>query len=129
MTSTQYLLGWLVYLAGATGCLFSLWLITRQLPVRIQRVLCLGATALLYTPWWTKANTSYLAPAFLTAIFDGLGQGPEAMERAGLVAVAALAASTLIALLLPIRQSDNDAGKEKKARHSHTKRKEPTYGE
>ncbi len=129
MTSTQYLLGWLVYLMGATGCLFSLWLITRRLPGRIKRVLCLGAAALLYTPWWIKAGASHLAPALLTAIFDGLGHGPEAMGRAGLVAATALVTSTLIGLCLPIRPSD--ANKEKAARkvkpNSQVERKEPTY--
>ena len=128
MTSTQYLLGLSVYLAGATGCLFALWLITRQLPSRIKRVLCLGAAALLYTPWWTLTGSDYMAPAFLTAIFDGLGHGPEAMERAGLGVAATLAGSILVALCIPVRQSkakpEKAAAKTKP--RAQAERKEPT---
>ncbi|MDD7804953.1 MAG: hypothetical protein PUP46_05220 [Endozoicomonas sp. (ex Botrylloides leachii)] len=129
MTSTQYILGWAIYLVGATGCIFSLWLIAQSWPTRLKRVLCFGLATLLYVPWWTTPEQHWLAPAFLTAIYDSLGQGPEAMKRAGMIVAAALTFSTLIALILPVKPK-LDTKKKSSTQVSQGKknnRKEPTF--
>ena len=129
MTSTQYILGWVIYLAGATGCILSLWLIAKSWPTRIKRLLCFSLATLLYLPWWTNPDQHWFAPAFLTSIYDGLGQGPEAMQRAGFVVAAALAASVVIALVLPVKQNETSHNDKKAAQgrqRNKAVRKEPT---
>ncbi len=128
MTSTQYMIGWAAYLAGATGCMISLWLITKKLPVRLRRVLYMDAAVLLYLPWKTIPDQSYLSPAFLAAIYDGLGQGTEAMQRAGLVVAVALAVTTVITLCIPVKKTAATAQKNQSAKKQPQRpvRKEPT---
>ena len=127
MTGTQYLFGWAAYLIGATGCMISLWLISRKLPTRLKRIILMGAAILLYMPWWTNPAINYLAPAFLTAIYDGLGQGVDAMERAGLAVAAAFAGAILVAICIPVKKT---VASEKKTttnkQNQRPARKEPT---
>lgn len=105
MTNTQYIVGWGVYLLGATGCITSLWLIVKSWSYRLKRLLCFSLSTLLYLPWWTTPEQHWLAPAFFTALYDGLEQGPDAMRRAGFIVLAAIAVSTLLALILPVKKS------------------------
>lgn len=128
MTTTQYLMGWIAYLAGATGCILALWLITRGAPVRLRRALRLSLAALLLTPWWLSPEHDLLSPALFTMIYDGLGRGFEAMPRAGLVTVIATGAAALIAVILPVRQAPKKKqADDKPGKSARRERKEPTY--
>lgn len=105
MTSTQYIAAWGVYLISAAGCLVSLILITKKLPSRVKQLLYISVAILLYLPWKTTPDKDYLSPAFLTAIYDGLSHGPEAMQRSGLVVVGAVIISIALTLLISVKSS------------------------
>ncbi|KEQ17729.1 hypothetical protein [Endozoicomonas numazuensis] len=111
MTSSHFIIGWAVYLAGATGCLLALMLITGRLPVRFKRALRFTTAALLYTPWWLSPGSNLLSPALFTMAYDGLTDGIEGMARTGLITVIAAGSAALIAIILPVKKSK--AGKEK----------------
>lgn len=129
MTSTQYIIGWAAYLAGATGCLTALWLISKKWPVRLRRLICMNAAVLLYLPWKTLPDGSYLSPALLTTIYDGLGLGIAALPRAGTAVIIALAVTTLAALYIPMPIRSGGHRSTEQPPHGHSQRplrKEPT---
>ncbi len=87
----------------------------------------MGTAILLYMPWWTNPKMGYLAPAFLTAVYDGLGQGPDAMERAGLAVAAAFIAAILVAICIPVKKPKEAPKKSTPKQHDQRPvRKEPT---
>lgn len=127
MTSSQFILGWAVYLAGATGCLVSLMLITGRMSVRFRRVLCFTIAALLYTPWWLTAGSDLLSPALFTMIYDGMSHGFEAMGRAGLITVITSGAAALVAVILPVKNKQKaEKAPDPSDHRKHSKRQEPT---
>lgn len=104
MTSSQIFWGWGVYLTGALACILALWWITGSVNPRIRRLLRMGTTALLVTPWWHSAEVNILMPALWVMLFDGVSHGFPEMARAGLPLVAATAVSGLIATSLPVSE-------------------------
>ena len=135
MTETQYLLGWLAYLAGGTGCMLGLWLLVRNWNTRIKRALMAFFAIIVYMPGITQSDMSFWSPAFLTSIYDILTYGPEAAMRNGQVVMLTAVVAVLVALVLPVskpaKASDRkQAGKApSESNHSHQgrQRKEPTY--
>ncbi|MGI9274360.1 MAG: hypothetical protein ACR2PT_05825 [Endozoicomonas sp.] len=132
MTSTQYIMGWAVYLSAATGCLLALWLITGRLGPRFRRVLRLTAAVLLYVPWWTSPDLDLLSPALLTMLFDGLSDGLEGMSRAGLIVVISSGAAAILAICLPVRaepKASKDDKRKAKPSGKPKVRQEPSVGQ
>ena len=134
MTETQYLLGWLAYLAGGTGCMLGLWLLIRNWNTRIRRALMAFFAIIVYLPGITQPDMSFWSPAFLTTIYDTLTYGSEAAMRNGKVVAMVSVISVLVALVLP---AGKKPGKEKKKPadkspsnsgnpHQGRQRKEPT---
>ena len=105
MTSTQYLMGWAVYLTGATGCLLALILITRSFGPRLRRSLWLMTAALLYTPWFLAQGSTLFTPALLTSLFDLLSDGPESASRAGLPVLVTTGAALFLGIILPVKKT------------------------
>ncbi|WP_422133704.1 MULTISPECIES: hypothetical protein [unclassified Endozoicomonas] len=131
MTSSQFILGWTIYLAGAMGCLVSLIMITGRLPARLKWVLRFTAAALLCTPWWITRGSDLLSPALFTMIYDGMTHGFEAMSRTGMIIVFAAGLAALIAFVLPVKKSNTDKKKTERApkpsgSEIRSKRQEPT---
>ena len=110
MTSSQILLGWGVYLAGALACTLALWLITGSINPRVRRLLRAGIFVLLVTPWWHGTEADLLLPALWVMIYDGLSAGFPEMARAGLPLVVVTALCAIIAASLPV----SDKAKKKK---------------
>ena len=133
MTEAQYFWGWITYLVGATGCLFSLWFIVRRWHPRIHRMLMLISAALVYIPWPVKTGEPFLAPAFLVSLYDGLGLGVDTMWRSGQIALIAAVAACVIGLLLPVRKkpvkkkATTKNISQPKRPNSGKQRKEPAY--
>ncbi|WP_257254836.1 MULTISPECIES: hypothetical protein [unclassified Endozoicomonas] len=131
MTSSQFILGWAAYLAGATGCLVSLIMITGRLPVRFRRLLCLTTAVLLYTPWWLTRGSDLLSPALLTMVYDGMTHGFETMTRAGLITAITAGSAALVAIILPVKKTGkdkktNEQAPEPSGNRKQSKRQEPT---
>ncbi|MGB0360606.1 MAG: hypothetical protein ACPGEF_04255 [Endozoicomonas sp.] len=128
MTEAQYIWGWISYLAGATGCLISLWFIVRTWYPRLRRTIMFVAMALVYTPWYVNPEEGFLAPAFVISLYDGLSLGVPAMWRSGQVAVIAVIIMAVIALFLPIKEVDSIVSKKPKTNKpdSQKQRTEPS---
>ena len=101
MTDTQYLWGWVIYLAGALGCLLSLWLLIRNWPTRAKRSLMMTTAVLLLMPGTAQPEQTFLAPAFLSSIYDALSLSMEAFWRNGLLVLVAAGIASIVGLLLP----------------------------
>ncbi|MDP0589672.1 MAG: hypothetical protein QS748_10985 [Candidatus Endonucleobacter bathymodioli] len=130
MTNTQYLLGWAIYLIGATGCIVSFRLAIKKLPTRLTRALCIGTATLLYMPWRTISDQYWLAPAFLMAIYNRVGQTTHgAIDTAELVIIVAVTGSIILTLFVPVKKKskspkDNTKVVAKKC-HPQLTRREP----
>ena len=135
MTETQYLLGWLVYLAGGTGCMLGLWLLVRNWNPRIRRALMAFFAIIVYLPGVTQPDMSFWSPAFLTSIFDALTYGPDVALRNGKVVAAVSVVAILVALVLPVSKKAKKDGKTQNGKTSPkpgapnqgSQRKEPAY--
>ncbi len=133
MTDTQYLLGWLIYFIGASGCLLGLWLVIQRMSVRFRRFFMVLAAVLVYLPGITKPDMSYLAPAFLITLFDGLTYGIEGMWRTGKALLLIAGIASLIALLLPVKKQPPKKTSVKKPnvnrRQTSVKKRQPIAGQ
>ncbi|MDP0563263.1 MAG: hypothetical protein QS721_13435 [Candidatus Endonucleobacter sp. (ex Gigantidas childressi)] len=54
-------------------------------------------------PWKLTPEQHWLAPAFLTSLYNRLGQAPEAINTAEFVLIVAVASSITLALFIPIK--------------------------
>ncbi len=109
MTDTQYLWGWVIYLGGALGCLLSLWLLARKWPIRVKRALMMTTAILLLLPGTLQieqTEQTFLVPALLASIYDGLGLGADAFWRNGLFVLVAAGIALATGLLLPTRRKN-----------------------
>lgn len=135
MTETQYLLGWIVYLAGGTGCMIGLWLVVRYWNTRFKRFLMALFAVLVYLPGMTKSDMSFMGPAFLTTLYDALTYDPQAALRNGKVVAAVALAASLMALALPVKKPKKSRdphktlkpGENDQDSNDSNKRKEPVY--
>ncbi len=128
MTELQYFWGWTVYLAGAIGCLLSLWFIVGNWHPRLKRPLMLAFAVLFFLPGTVHPDQSFLGPAFLISLYDGLSLGVEAMWRAGRTVATAAGVAAITGILLPVGKAKTAArNKRQKPRTSHAQRqrKEP----
>ncbi len=133
MTETQYLLGWAVYLAGAIGCLLSLWFIIRKWHPRLKRPVMMTFAVLFFLPGTIYPEQGFLGPAFLVSLYDGLSLGVDAMWRSGQAVAITAGVAAIVGLLLPVSKarakvSDGKKKSQKGKRNdsSQRQRKEPT---
>lgn len=133
MTETQYLLGWVVYLAGAIGCLLSLWFIVRKWYPRLKRLVMMIFAVLFFLPGIIYPEQDFLGPAFLISLYDGLSLGVDAMWRSGQSVAITAGVAAIVGLLLPVSKAkavtSNDKKKSQKRsgnNSSQRQRKEPT---
>lgn len=83
-TQAEYLNGWLIYTLAALVGLACWWYLLTTLPGRFLRLPLLGLMAgVLLMPWFSGADSSFLAPAWLIAGSEGLFEGKDAFWRAG----------------------------------------------
>ncbi len=91
MTENEYVNAWINYFIGA-GLLFACWWyltsLFRWVEVRHLSRLIMGI--ILVVPWFSYTNQSYLAPAWLIALVEGIFDGDGAFWRAGLPLLIAL---------------------------------------
>lgn len=93
MAGESYLMGWLIYLAGALGFLLLSWYLSRGFPALLRWPLRAALAALVLLPWPSGPEHRELAPAWIVTTFDSLF-GEASPWRAGgpLLMVVALAA-------------------------------------
>ena len=113
MTDTQYVWGWIIYLAGALGCLLSLWLLIRRWPLRAKRSVMLTTAILLLLPGTVLPEQTYLAPALLVSLYDALSLGMEAFWRNGSFVLIAAGITFTVGLLLPVARADKQPPRER----------------
>ena len=106
MTEMQYFWGWIMYITGALGTLLALWFIIRKWHPRVKRSLMLIVTALLFVPWKIQPDYTFLGPALMVSMYDGLSQGVDTMWRSGWIVVASTIVVGVIGLLLPVKKRD-----------------------
>ena len=103
LTHEEYLMAWSVYLLAASGLFFGFWQITRSLPwMFIKNVIRVSVIVFLFMPWFSYSDQEYLAPAFLIAAFEGLGQGSELWKRAGMPLIFALSGAFVLTIIFSI---------------------------
>ncbi|MFK0571605.1 hypothetical protein [Endozoicomonas sp.] len=133
MTETQYLLAWVVYLTGATGCLLSLWFMVRKWYPRLKRLLMMTFAILFFLPGIIYPEQDYLGPAFLISLYDGLSLGVDTMWRSGQAVAITAGVAAIVAFLLPVGKAkaatSDDKKKSQQGKRSNSaqrQRKEPT---
>jgi hypothetical protein len=99
MTDKGYYLAWLVYLACSIGLLFCFWYITHTLYDWVREPLRASAAVFLLMPWTAANGMPDMAPAWLTALFDGLLQQDASLSRAGIPLLCGLLVGLLLAVL------------------------------
>lgn len=98
-----YTLAWLIYLLGAAGCLWMVWFWTRRLqPMAWRHLLRLISATLLLTPFVADPEQSYLAPAWIILVLEGIFEGAEAMGRGGIPLLFALVGTILLWLVMEL---------------------------
>lgn len=78
-TGSEYYLAWLIYLAAVLSAHLLLWRALKVISSRdIKTVLHLSLAAILLTPTTLTTGQNYWVPAFMSALMDGLNDGPAA---------------------------------------------------
>ncbi|WP_257294073.1 hypothetical protein [Endozoicomonas sp. YOMI1] len=88
----------------------------------------LAFAVLFFLPGTVHPDQSFLGPAFLISLYDGLSLGVEAMWRAGRTVATAAGVAAITGILLPVGKAKTAArNKRQKPRTSHAQRqrKEP----
>lgn len=99
MSQEEYYVGWAYYLVGAALLWLCFWFLTRKISLLwIKTPLRVLVTVLLFMPWYSYENQSYLSPAWTVAILELLFDGLEAFWRAGIPLIIA----SILAITLPI---------------------------
>lgn len=98
MIDDYYGFAWACYLAASLGLLIVFWLMTRSLWSNVANVLRIILAAILLTPWTASMDesNSYLAPALMVSLFEGLNDGLDYALRGAYPIVAV----TLLALVV-----------------------------
>ncbi|EKF73464.1 hypothetical protein A11A3_13505 [Alcanivorax hongdengensis A-11-3] len=86
------------------GVLFVWWWLTRPLARWAKVPLRTVLTAFLLTPWSVSPQHSEWAPAWVSALFDGLAQEGISLWRAGGPLLAMLVVALIVAALELYRQ-------------------------
>lgn len=96
-THEEYLWAWVIYLLGCALCLAVFWVITSKIKwAEVRAVLRICAGVAVVVPWYSDAEGSYLSPAWIVSLLEGVFEGPDAFWRAGTPLIAAL----ILALIL-----------------------------
>lgn len=100
MTTNEYLWAWGAYY-GAAGFFFAvLWYWTRRfLWAEARQLIRVILGVVLVVPWFTAADSSYMAPAWIISIAELLLEGAPAFWRAGLPLVLSLVAAIVLSTL------------------------------
>ncbi|WP_053981994.1 hypothetical protein [Marinagarivorans algicola] len=102
-SESEYINGWLVYGMGVIIGLWCWWYLMYKLPLKYLRPALFGAmTAMLVMPWPTSDGSAFLAPAWIIAGAEGVFEGVEAFWRAGIPMLIAVAAGTMMGVVLQI---------------------------
>ncbi|USE39281.1 hypothetical protein [Endozoicomonas sp. SCSIO W0465] len=86
---------------------------------------------LFFLPGTIHPEQSFLGPAFLISLYDGLSQGVEAMWRSGQAVAITASIAALTGVLLPVARVKTEAPDQKpkpdtgKSSHARRERKEP----
>ena len=78
MTYIQY--AWAVYFAGALGCTFAAWWMFLWAWRFVRYSAVVTVVTLLFTPYAIDPHTMTMAPAIYTLVFEGMGQGFNAIK-------------------------------------------------
>ncbi len=96
-THEEYLWAWAIYVLGSILCLAVFWVMTAKIKwAEVRAVLRICATVVVLVPWYSDAEGSYLSPAWIVSILEGVFEGPDAFWRAG----TPLLSAVIIALIL-----------------------------
>ncbi len=103
LTLENYIIAWLVYLLASAGLLSVVWRSTGHLGrMEWRNLLRCSAVVLLLFPYTADPEQSYLAPGLLIALLEGVFQGVEGLQRAGLPLLVAWIFALVISMALEI---------------------------
>ncbi len=90
-TQEEYIWAWLFYLLGCALSLAVFWVMTRKIKwVEVRAVLRICATVVVLVPWYSDTEGTYLSPAWIVSLLEGIFEGPDAFWRAGTPLIVAL---------------------------------------
>lgn len=91
MTENEYLYAWLYYVVGAFILLGCWWYLIRKISLpQIKYTLLVLVAVIFLTPWFSDINQTYLSPALLISVVEGMFEGDDAFWRAGAPLLAAV---------------------------------------
>ena len=99
MTTTQYITLWVIYLLGALFFIRFLRYLSNEWNSTLRNVFLITIFCLLFIPWLTKDQLSYLSPAFFTAIYDAFIGDWSDFYRAGLIVLTGTTLGVVITIL------------------------------
>jgi len=70
MTSSSYIIAWIIYLLAASGISFIVWNLSRQWRIELKYISRISLLVLLFTPYFSDPEQNRLAPAILISLFE-----------------------------------------------------------
>jgi len=77
------------------------WRVTSKLPWQgFRYLLRITIGVFLVVPWYTDDTSSYLSPAWIVSLLDGVFEGPDAFWRAGKPLLAAVLVASIVSVIV-----------------------------
>lgn len=103
LSTSSYLIAWGFYLLGCVGGVSVVWYLTRNIRrEELRNLLLLIVAVLLITPYYADPVQSYLAPALIMCLLEGLFEGPQAMWRTGVPLLVSLFGAMALSLMIEL---------------------------
>ena len=103
-----YLIAWCIYLAGVVFACAIIWYWTRNMAVvEFRKVVRTCFACLLLTPYYSDAEQTFLAPAYIVCVFDVMQEGIEAVGKAGTPLLLVMFCAIIFSLFLGTNEKQN----------------------
>ncbi len=101
ITQDEYLWAWFIYLAGVALAMLGWWWLTAKIRwSEVRQILRLILGVALVVPWYSGAETEFLAPAWISALLEGAMEGD--FWRAGFPLVISLGVTLFVSLVYQV---------------------------
>jgi hypothetical protein len=70
MTTSSYIIAWLIYLLAASGTSFMAWHLSRHWQTTTQYAIRTSLLVMLFTPYFSNPEQDKFAPAILVSLFE-----------------------------------------------------------
>jgi amino acid transporter len=105
MSTANYLSVWAIYLLGCAGLAAAVWWATKNWARKdISRLLVVITAVVLVTPYTIDKDLSFLAPAWVMVIMEGISGKGYTAWRAGTPLIMALLGTVLCAMAYELWQ-------------------------